>query len=81
MMATIFHFNMSTQPDLFESFSTHESPTQADSILAYLKRGHSITPLEALERFGCMRLGARVWELKRRGIEIVSEMIRVNGKR
>ena len=54
---------------------------QQDAILAYLRQGNSITPLEALERFGCFRLGARVWDLKKQGFDIRSELVRSdNGK-
>ena len=72
---------MSTQPDLFDTFANHSEPTQAGRILAYLKRGNSLTPLEALERFGCMRLGARIHELKRRGVNILADIATINGKR
>lgn len=56
--------------------------TQNEFILAHLKAGHSLTPLEALERFGCFRLGARVWDLKREGYDIHTESFELpNGKR
>ena len=45
--------------------------TQCDMILRYLREEGSITPLDAMNRFGCMRLGARIWDLKRRGHKIV----------
>ncbi|WP_227545468.1 MULTISPECIES: helix-turn-helix domain-containing protein [Moraxella] len=38
--------------------------TQNQQILDYLMAGNTITPLEALERFGCFSLAARVYELK-----------------
>ncbi len=53
--------------------------TQNDAILAYLQAGGTLTPLDALERFGCFRLGARVWDLKERGYNIVSERLTVPG--
>ena len=54
--------------------------TQTAAILEHLKRHGSITPLEALNRYGCMRLGARIYDLKRAGnpIETCWE-IRRNG--
>ena len=56
--------------------------TQREAIADYLRRGYSITPLEALTMFGCMRLGARVWELKRDGMDIDCEMVETpTGKR
>lgn len=51
--------------------------TQAAQILRALKRGQRLTPLEALRDFSCMRLGARIHELKRAGFPIQSERIEV----
>jgi hypothetical protein len=48
--------------------------TQSRKILAYIDEHGSITPLEAM-RFGCMRLAARVKDLKTAGHDIVSEMV------
>ena len=53
---------------------------QQDAILGYMMQGNSITPLEALSRFGCFRLGARVYDLKKQGFDIRSEMVKDNGK-
>lgn len=44
--------------------------TQCAAILEHLKRHGSITPLEALNWYGCMRLGARIYDLKRAGTPI-----------
>lgn len=49
--------------------------TQTTLILDHLKAHHSITPLDALRLYGCMRLGARIWELKRMGHRIRSEIV------
>lgn len=46
--------------------------TQAAKILEYLQSGHRITPLDALRLFGCFRLGARVWDLRKEGYNIAS---------
>jgi hypothetical protein len=51
--------------------------SQREAIARYLKTGKSITPLEALQKFGCLRLGARIWELKRQGATILKYMARV----
>ena len=53
----------------------HKRPTQANKILFHLKKGYSITPLEALKLFGSFRLGARIYELKKRGYLIQKKMI------
>ena len=49
--------------------------TQSEQILNHLKAGHSITPLEALDKFGVFRLGARVYDLKREGYDIRTERL------
>lgn len=55
--------------------------SQAQQILEYLKAGNRITPLEALNMFGCLRLGGRVYDLKKLGHHIETKMIRTkNGK-
>lgn len=45
-------------------------------ILAALRRGEKITPLDAWQRWGCYRLGARIYELRRAGIPVDIEMVR-----
>jgi hypothetical protein len=56
--------------------------SQCSRILAYLQTGKSLTGLEALRKFDCFRLGARIWDLKDRGHAIESELIMLpNGKR
>jgi len=54
--------------------------SQSQNILDHLDSGKSITPLEALERFGCFRLGARIWDLKRKGYNIITILISKNNK-
>lgn len=54
---------------------------QTNEILEHLKRGLSITPLEALQKYGCMRLGARIWDLHKEGYDIRCELVNDNGKR
>ena len=57
--------------------------TQNQMIAMYMLKGRGITPLEALNKFGCFRLGARIADLKKLGLEIDSNMVRdkVTGKR
>ena len=56
--------------------------TQNAAILAWLASGHTLTPLEALERFQTLRLGARAYDLRAEGYDVRSEMITLpNGKR
>lgn len=53
--------------------------SQNDQILAALRRG-PLTPLDALERFGCFRLAARVRDLRLQGHTILTETAESNGK-
>jgi hypothetical protein len=48
---------------------------QNDMILVALKNGEKITPLSALEKFGCLRLSARIWDLRHEGYPIVTKNI------
>lgn len=47
--------------------------SQNDKILAHMKRRGSITALDAV-RFGCLRLAARIAELRDMGIQINSKL-------
>ena len=56
--------------------------SQNKQIRAYLESGKSITPLEALHYFGCLRLGVRIYELiHEQGLPVKSELVEVGGKR
>ena len=50
--------------------------SQKERILDYLMQGHTLTRLEALDRFQCMSLSQRVGELIRLGNPIKREFIR-----
>lgn len=54
--------------------------SQEKKILAWLKKGHRISPLIADRKFGCMRLGARIFTLKKRH-RIEGEMVQRGAKR
>ena len=47
--------------------------TQTEMIEQALLEGAEITALEALQSFGCLRLAARIADLKAQGMEINSE--------
>ena len=49
--------------------------TQKDKILAYMRTYGSITPMDALREFGCLRLSARIADLKKDGHIIATEMV------
>lgn len=54
---------------------------QKSLILRHLERYGSITPMTALEKYGCFRLAARIGELKDQGHEIATEMVKKGQKR
>lgn len=55
--------------------------SQTEKILEHLKSGRTLTPLEALQEFGCLRLAARVWELRSQGYDIQArDRVLPNGK-
>ena len=56
--------------------------TQNEQILKHLQKGKSLTPIKALDKFGCFRLSGRICELRERGHDINTEMIKLkSGKR
>ena len=55
--------------------------TQTTQILSALKRGEKLTPLQALRKYGCMRLAARIKDLRDAGYEINTTLTRTQGAR
>jgi hypothetical protein len=55
--------------------------SQNDQIRAALILGRSLTPLDALQDYGCFRLAARIAELRREGLDIECATETKNGKR
>ena len=46
---------------------------QTERILQYMRDFGSITQLEAIRDISCMRLGARIFDLKREGYKVKKE--------
>lgn len=64
-----------------EFINEESNATQCNRILAHLKKGLSITSLEALNLYGCMRLASRISDLRKRGENIVVNRVKTtNGK-
>lgn len=61
------------QGSLFSS----ETQSQESAILKWLQSGKTITSLESLMLFGCLRLSGRVYDLRKQGHQIEREMITV----
>lgn len=51
--------------------------TQTMKILRDLEAGKRLTQLYATQEYGCTRLGARIYDLKKAGYPIQSKMITV----
>ena len=49
--------------------------SQNNQILSHLKSARSITPLQALGLFGCLRLAARIRDLRDDGHHISTTMV------
>ena len=49
--------------------------TQCDRVLRYMQDFETINPLQALGDLGVMRLGARIWDLKKAGYPISRRMV------
>ena len=47
--------------------------TQCERLLSYLEVNGQIDPLESWEQLGIYRLGARIFDLKNQGYDIVTE--------
>ena len=55
--------------------------TQEKLILERLQKGKSITQLQALVKFDCLRLSDRIFRLRKKGHHIEAKMVEKNGKR
>lgn len=58
----------------------NSNPTQCQRILDYMIDHGSITQLQAQKKLGVMRLGARIFELRKNGHQISSEMVKVKNR-
>ena len=63
---------MATLPGGGDDWFNDDVGSQGARILATLRRGNSITPIEALRQYGCFRLAARIYDLRKIGFDIVT---------
>ena len=54
--------------------------SQTNQILQILKSGRILTPREADRELGCMRLAARILEIRDMGYNVLTTTITANGK-
>ena len=55
--------------------------SQTSQILQILKSGRILTPREADRELGCMRLAARILDIRGMGYNVLTTTIAANGKR
>ena len=58
-----------------------QTESQRKRILKHLQQFKPLTPIQALNLFGCFRLSARIKELREDGYNITTEMIREGNKK
>lgn len=59
--------------DEFRRRYKRDTKTQCEMTLEYMERYGSVTPLEALQAYGCLRLGARICDLRKAGYQIKTD--------
>ena len=68
--------------NLLDDNQLAHAKSQAGQIYRYMMQGGRITDIEALERFGCRRLAARISDIKKTGVWVKDEWRTLgNGKR
>ena len=53
--------------------------SQTINILTHMQKGLYITPLQALRLYGCLRLSARIGQLREAGYPVKSERHQIKG--
>jgi len=55
--------------------------SQTKQIANYLNKGKKLTTLDALNKFGCFRLAARISDLRNDGMNIKTKIIKLENKK
>jgi hypothetical protein len=55
--------------------------SQNKQIADYLNKGKKLTPIDALNKFGCFRLAARIADLRNDGMNIVTNTIKLENNK
>ena len=58
--------------------NNNRKKSQKQLILDYLLEGNEITPMDALNKFGCFRLGARIADLRDEGYDIKTRIAKAD---
>ena len=62
-------------------WNPEEYASQKSAIRAWMLKGNSITQLQALDRFQCLRLSAIIFDLREEGLPIITERLQVSPKK
>lgn len=57
-----------------------KSASHKTQIEKYLNSGRTLTAIQALSKFGCFRLAARIADLRKDGINIATKIVTQKGK-
>ena len=60
--------------------NNNRKKSQKQQILDYMLDGNEITPIDALNKFGCFRLGARIADLRDEGYDIKTSIAKADKK-
>ena len=55
--------------------------SQNKQIADYLNKGKKLTTLDALNKFGCFRLASRINDLRNKGMNIKTKIIKLENKK
>jgi len=55
--------------------------SQNKKIADYLNKGKKLTPIDALNKFGCFRLAARIADLRNEGMNIKTNTIKLDNNK
>lgn len=55
--------------------------SQNKQIADYLNKGKKLTTIDALNKFGCFRLAARIADLRNDGMKISTKIIKLENKK
>lgn len=64
-----------------ENWNPETSATQKAQVRAWLLKGNHLTPLEALRRFGSLRLSAIIFDLREEGMKIETDKLQVSPRK
>ena len=55
--------------------------SQTTQIQKHLEKGKSLTPIQALNKFGCFRLAARIADLRNQGLNIKTTIVKLKNNK